>query len=500
MKALDIDFGIKLSKQEIKNILYLVNTDVLSNIFNDNDAKLPDDANVIYHQIEANNETDKFNNKANLKKIMKSQNRNDIFIFMKKNQNYAIYGAVKDYGVIYRNSRFDRSMNDNPTRLLDWCDFALQLKEEDITRAISKKKTRVQSKFGSTEYDKERFFERESSLIDENMKRIKSQFMRIMMLLSLEEKDNINVGDIILSNTSYSYRNGPEFSKTLEKKVRSSGYDRDNTEKYTYALLDIFTGDKDYKSDYEIKNKSTDKYYVFTKIKDEVRDIFNDINLKELAKKRQSFPLELYKNIIKDFNTSETNAQKIEELTSGSLRIIGNEYDNLIGRTKVDIERKSKKDYEEASSYFKDKVKSKSFHTSSYSSYGLKYRDKSGYVVYLDKYFEKRIQLIKEIPAEITLLYNELYQRFKQSEDMIKSYIQGLVEQEEWNTLRQISAYLDRYSTKSLNQYFNRYNYNDVATYQRETKENIITRIKSRFEDQNTALNDLKSTLNSINL
>jgi hypothetical protein len=145
-------------------------------------------------------------------------------------------------------------------------------------------------------------------------------------------------------------------------------------------------------------------------------------------------------------------------------------------------------------------VKSKSFHTNSYSSYGLKYRDKSGYVVYLDKYFEKRIQLIKEIPAEITLLYNELYQRFKQSEDMIKSYIQGLVEQEEWNTLRQISAYLDRYSTKSLNQYFNRYNYNDVATYQRETKENIITRIKSRFEDQNTALNDLKSTLNSINL
>jgi hypothetical protein len=322
------------------------------------------------------------------------------------------------------------------------------------------------------------------------------------MLLSLEEKDIINVGDIVLLSIGFSfgYLYIPEFSKVLEKRVRQSGYDRDNTEKYAYVLLNIFTGKKDHQPDYDLKNKSTNKYYVFIKIKDELRDIFNDINLIELAKKRQDFPLELYKNIIKEFNTSESNKKTIEELTTSSLRMIDKEYDDIMGRTKVNIERKSKKEYTQASENFIDKVKSKSFQPSAYSTYTLRYRDKSGYIVHLDKYFEKRIQLIKEIPAEITLLYNELYQRFKLHEDMIKSYIESLVEQEDWKTLRSITYYLDRYSTKTLNTYFNRYNYNDVTTYQRESKVDIIKRINSKFEDQEKELKELNSILTIVNL
>jgi hypothetical protein len=446
-KAQDIDLKIPgLSKKELNTLLKSIN-DALRESGNIGSYRnvLPDDAIVNRYELKKSEE-----NIANAKQVIKNSNREDIFIFMYKGlQDYrSILGIVKDYKMTYRNHLYDRILNDNPTRLLNHADFVLQIKPLDISGNIKKLEKRASNRIDNYQVEKEKFYYDISSKISDASKELKSLILKSKMILSAKEVSEVKVGDIVLH---LSYGN-ILFYKVLS--ITDSYFD---SKQKKYKAIDIFTNIEKMIMSYEIVTTDSDAPIVIDKITNDAHDIFNDIDFNELARKKQSFPKELLLNGKDLISISQSLTKKYQY----SLNELDTAYDQLKDLMKDDFIESNKS---QAEMKFKRSIQEKDFIVYNSSKY-FTYRDKSGYIVDLSKYFDQRIKAVKEISPLIKSAYDQVFSYLQDVENKIKESLQRLIEQEDWEALKTVSDHLQTHSTNSFNRFIEREGLLDIEKF-----------------------------------
>ena len=438
LKALDIDLQLNgdKSSSEIRQALSSINQRLRqAEMFdgenynnNGNVSYIPDDANVkridLKHTIDQPDDESYEDRRERIEKekeksteiqvdargIMKKANREDVFVAYSSSNN--IMGIINDYMVVYKSSMYDRSQNDNSARILRNADFILHFKIDEVKANADKSRSRLLNARQTPNIEREKHK-------SDNKRALKDAYKRFIELINNQSKHvqtrrvkykDLKIGDIFKEYNSAR-------TTWVVVNMKTSPDDDDEIIFDLKSTIDKYS-DKEYE-----RTRSESANDIAYKFDNDITQEVPNIDWKQLLYKRQKFPKALF---------SKDNLYEIERAWNEMLSYIQHDAGSQKSAQRVQKSKIEEKDY------------------NGYRS-SMKYRDKSGYMVDLTKYFDKMLDLIKGTPKIVKDNYAKAFKFIEDTQKEIVVTMKQLAQDEEWDKLKRFIEFMNYYGTKKFN-------------------------------------------------
>ena len=405
-KAQDVNFNLNLSRTETndlyKNIHNMIRREVgSSNI-------IPDDADIKVYEV---NNTNTDNNTKDLLRIMRTANRQDMFVYLRWNNKP--YLVVQDYSIKGMDTTyFDKREIDNPTIAIKSARKILQIRIDEIIKNKELSESRAIRELSQTE-ERERFNQRGKMIYNSLRDQVQNSNKELIKTISKYERidvSNIVAGDIISYNDK-------------DRKVSDIRIVDDERAGKVFEIL--FT-------DGERTKVSTYSDLMIRLSDDRIRntlDSLESLDFVELARRGQSFP---YKYLI-----------SLTGINRSVIRRLQWQYNDLRHRFKHINRNDSKGNHESAFKKFKNNLDKDLYNETS----DMSYRDRSGYINDLSKYLTKlEVKSDSGVPRYIQDTLSKLNDDVNDAIKKSIPYINRAIEKGNFSAVENISGIISRIS------------------------------------------------------
>lgn len=380
----------------------------------DRDAQsisLPDDAKIDRHNLDDMEEIE------NIRKLMKSASRDDLFVAFSHDDS--IMATITDYFVRYKNDRWTRETHDNVARVLRNAEYILHIHPSDIDRNDEMIRQRKINKEGSTQIEREKFIAGQS----EKFKKEWRTFERLIEKLKKRAYERASKNPMDLEKGERIYYSGEPY---IFSHIDTSG----NYGKDLYAFRvysDGRTSDQPERlyriwSDSDVETDRIDGDYP--------NDVF-EINWARFMAAGHDFPTTLIREWTNSWSRDVVYAYESAQSA----------YNNRRRHHESDYARKQKTAQTSQNRAIKDKNYAIQ---NSYHAKDLVYRDRSGYIVNLAKYFTQLAEIRKGVPKIVIDKIKEIQTLLETNMKSAATKIKELASNEEFeemnNPLRAITS------------------------------------------------------------
>lgn len=405
-------------------------------------SPISDDSEVIRYNLSTPEEVDE------IKRIMKNANRDDSFIALMRGDD--VLATINDYAVVYKNGNYDRSQQDNVARVLRSANYILQIKREDVKRRMTENQLRREQKEGSIQIEKEMNESKLGRKYTEAWRKFQvalDDFELKNKLFTRKKVTEVKPGDIMLSGSG-------------KKTYQISSVKNDNQNSY-YKTIDLYAKTFD-GEEKKIKSYS-DWAEVYIK-RDEEDDIngFFEIDWNRYVRTKQEFPTRLAR---------QWGNVDLSELNSA--------YNYLLSglTSKIEKDVPGQREYSRQARQFQEQaIKNKEYRVESHAKWRFSFRDRSGYLVDLSKYFGKMAEIKKGMPQSVKNALEELKNLVTEYMNEASEKIKTASQEERWNDIERPLSSIKQYNT----QWYDRHVqfYNDETRYNADS-ENYISEGKA---------------------
>lgn len=414
-KALDVNFNLPLSKEDTGRLYRNITSLLSSRMAGMNANTIADDAEIISHEVTHGED----NNHKELLRIMRTANREDVFIYLNRVMTPLI--AVEDYKVISINPiGYDRRDIDNPTIAMKVAAYILQMKPDELSKNNELSVSRLNQP-RTQQMEREKLVmqtSRQERQLIEKIRDAKKAVLGGLRDSEMIDAYKVKIGDRIRT------RGSDEEYKEVDSIVVNPA-----SRGISFKFTDN-TESQEYRSYVRVQRDLEDE-------RSETFDMISQIDFVELARKGQSYPQSIINSLPMHVNT-----YSIERLYSQFVDLLNSKYSvNTDMRDKVvkNLVTRAKKGLVD-------------------DTYNLTYRDRSGYMVDLSKYLTQ-IKVDDGVPKYIKDSLSNLQTKVN---DAITNITRLIIQYANEGNYPMVNRLSDLANRMSLSEKIDKYKHDDI--------------------------------------